>query len=472
MTENPATKYTRATRPTQPSVQLEDRPRLRAGKAIIETLFGPVASRDFSVRYWDGTLEASEARAPHFTLALKRSGALRRMFWPPSELAIGDAFVRGDYDIEGDLESAAGLADTLATRFASPAALLRLALAFRSLPRRELLRVEASATGTPDAWRGAAHTRARDAEAVRFHYDVGNDFYALWLDSHMVYSCAYFPTGTEDLDTAQEAKLEHLCRKLRLQPDEHLLDIGCGWGGLILYAAQHYGVRATGVTLSESQAALARERIRAAGLENRVRVEVRDYRDLTGEQFDKIVSVGMFEHVGRTKLTVYFRQAYRLLKPGGLFLNHGIVVTSPSLLPGAAARIAGLFWRQNSFIQRYVFPDGELVRPHEALGHAERQGFETRDVESLREHYALTLRHWVQRLETRHAEAVRLVGENTYRVWRFYMGGVAWAFAAGRIGVTQMLFAKPDASGASGLPLSRADLYRDATAAAGGTGGS
>jgi cyclopropane-fatty-acyl-phospholipid synthase len=275
----------------------------------------------------------------------------------------------------------------------------------------------------------------------------------------MVYSCAYFKTGTETLDEAQEAKLEFICRKLRLRPGETLLDIGCGWGGLVMHAAEHYGVNALGITLSEPQAELARKRIAEAGLGDRCRVEVLDYRDVPPkEKFDKIVSVGMFEHVGRKNLPLYFEQTLRHLAPGGLFLNHGIVdlAARPA---GAASRLAAKMWRSGSFIEKYVFPDGELVAPGDVIRFAEDAGFETRDVESLREHYALTLRHWVRRLESRHDEAVRMVGEATYRVWRLYMAGCAHGFARGSLGIVQTLFSKPREDGATVLPPTRADLY-------------
>ncbi|MBX6333707.1 MAG: class I SAM-dependent methyltransferase, partial [Gemmatimonadaceae bacterium] len=244
-----------------------------------------------------------------------------------------------------------------------------------------------------------------------------------------------------------------------------LLDMGCGGGGLVRYAAAHYGVDALGITLSERQAELANERIRADGLERRCRVEVRDYRDFPpGVTFDKVVSVGMFEHVGRAQLPTYFREAARLTKPGGLFLNHGIV-RAPDRERGMMRRVRRLLWREGKFIERYVFPDGELVPLAEAVRNAEQAGLETRDVESLREHYALTLRQWVARLERQREAAVRLVGEETYRVWRLYMAASAQAFASGRIGLAQVLLARPDREGRVRIPATRADLYAPSRAA-------
>jgi cyclopropane-fatty-acyl-phospholipid synthase len=234
----------------------------------------------------------------------------------------------------------------------------------------------------------------------------------MWLNRRKLYSCAYFEMGEEDIDAAQEAKLDLLCRKLRLRPGETLLDIGCGWGSLVLHAAERNGVRATGITLSEPQAAFARACIAEAGLADRCLIDVRDYRDLPREALsDKVVSVGMFEHVGRARLPTYFSQAHRLTRPGGLFLKHGIVNLSSRPAPFRVVQKA--LAQKTSFIQRYVFPDVELVPPAEVLRFAEAAGFETRDVESLREHLALTLRRWVRRLEERHEEATRIAGEQT-----------------------------------------------------------
>jgi cyclopropane-fatty-acyl-phospholipid synthase len=424
-------------------------------RAILKLLFGPPSRRAFAVRFWNGRVEELPfPRIPRFTVILRKPGALRRMLLPPSELALGEAYLRDDFDVEGDLEGAVSLAETISGRLRSPATAARLLALLLALPTDDLGRETGDRGRAAPTLSGERHSRSRDATAVRFHYDVSNAFYQLWLDEQMVYSCAYFETEADGIDTAQRAKLEHICRKLRLKAGERLLDIGCGWGGLVQYAAREYGVQALGITLSEPQARLARERTAAAGLQDRCRVEVRDYRDLPrGSAFDKIVSVGMFEHVGRARLGRYFGTAYRLLRPGGLFLNHGIVNLSPNTL---AAR---LLWRQGSFIQRYVFPDGELVQPGEVLRVAEHAGFETRDLESLREHYVLTLRHWVRRLEGAHEQAASLAGETAYRVWRLYMAGSAHALATGGIGIVQILLAKPAPDGSIDLPLTRADLY-------------
>jgi cyclopropane-fatty-acyl-phospholipid synthase len=427
----------------------------RVTLALLEDLFGPASERPFALRLWDGTMEdPGEGHEPSFTLVLNRPGALRRMLLPPTDLALGEAYLRDDFDVEGDLEQATGLADVLAARLRSPPLVARL---WRKLPADDM--PEKAGDVTAGHLRGRLHSRKRDAAAVRSHYDVGNEFYALWLDRRMVYSCAYFDTGEEDIHAAQEAKLDLICRKLRLEPGESLLDVGCGWGSLVLHAVERYGVRATGITLSERQASFARARIADAGLADRCRIEVRDYRDLPGDVvFDKIASVGMFEHVGRARLPTYFSQAYRLARPGGLFLNHGIVTLSSH--PAPLRMLERPLARRTSFIQRYVFPDGELVPPAYVLRLAEAAGFETRDVESLREHYALTLRRWVGRLEEHHDEAARIAGETTYKVWRLYMSGSARAFATGRIGVIQTLFSKNDGAGRSKLPLTRNDVYQ------------
>jgi cyclopropane-fatty-acyl-phospholipid synthase len=296
---------------------------------------------------------------------------------------------------------------------------------------------------------GKRHSPERDRQAVSFHYNASNDFYSLWLDREMVYSCAYFKTPQDSIDAAQEQKLDHVCRKLRLQPGERLLDIGCGWGALVLHAVRNYGVKALGITLSQAQLALANQRIQQAGLADRCRVEGLDYRHLEDPKgFDKIASIGMLEHVGESNLIAYFRQAWKLLRPGGTFLSHGIARNPNHVLPSGP-----------TFFDRYVFPDGELSTISKNLALAEQAGFEVRDVESLREHYLLTLRQWVRRLEERADEARQLTDDVTYRVWRLYLSISALGFRLGAVNVYQTLLLKPHSSGESKLPLTRDDWY-------------
>jgi cyclopropane-fatty-acyl-phospholipid synthase len=414
--------------------------------AFLQALLGDYHPRNFEVRLWEGSRWPAETDPTRFTLVLKHAGALRRMFQnPTSDLSLGEAYIYDDFDIEGDIEAAFPVASYLMSLDWGLAARLRLGWELLHLPDTR----EHGGDGRQAATlSGEPHSLERDRQAVTYHYDVPGDFYALWLDRRMVYSCAYFADPGEDLDTAQERKLDYLCRKLRLRPGERLLDIGCGWGGLVIYAAQRYGAQALGITLSQPQAELANARIQQAGLGDCCRVEVRDYRELKEPgAFDKLVSVGMFEHVGEALLAAYFQQAWRLLRPGGVFLNHGIARPATDPLP-----------KGPTFSDRYVFPDGELVPISVTLHHAEETGFEVRDVESLREHYALTLRHWVCRLEARHQQTLAVVDEPTYRVWRLFMSGSAYGFSAGRSNVYQALLIKPD-SGKSGLPLTRADWY-------------
>ena len=415
--------------------------------ALLDDLLGGYRPRDFGVRLWDGSTWGPEPGRPElFTIVLRHPGALRRMFFPPGELSLAEAYIYGDYDIEGSLERVFPLADhllldqrpRLRTRVRSAGRLIQL-------PRDDRHPAGTSAVDLS----GKRHSLARDRQAVSYHYDRSNEFFAVFLDPELVYSCAYFASEDDDLSTGQTRKLDYLCRKLRLRPGERLLDIGCGWGGLLRHAVRNYGVEALGITLSERQAELASERINALGIADRCRVELRDYRELDEvESFDKLVSVGMFEHVAEDILAGYFQQAWRLLRPGGAFLNHGI--SRPVDQPAR---------RGPSFVQKYVFPEGELVPVGTSLLLAERAGFEVRDVESLREHYVLTLRHWIRRLEEGHEQAVRAADEVSYRVWRLYMSGSVHGFATGRVNLHQTLLVKPDL-GRSGLPLVRADWYR------------
>jgi len=425
------------------TVQTDEAARLTL--RLLDELFDDNAVRRVGVRLWDGT-HWPDAAPRLATVVLKHPGALRQMFLPGSELGLGEAYLYDVFDVEGDIEAVFDLAEALEQATLGWTRKLRVA--------RDLLRLPASQGRQPGRrgpakLKGRRHSVERDRQAVTYHYDVSNDFYALWLDRHMVYSCAYFTTPDDDLDTGQERKLDYICRKLRLRPGQRLLDVGWGWGGLVIHAAQHYGMDATGITLSQPQADLANERIAAAGLAGRCRVLVRDYREMDEPGgYDALVSVGMFEHVGAALLPAYFTRTWQLLNPGGVFLNHGIANTT-----------TGQSRRGPSFSNTYVFPDSELVPISTTLRVAEESGFEVRDVESLREHYALTLRHWVRRLEAHHDQALQFVDEPTYRVWRLFTSGSAHGFSAGRLNVYQALLVRPGERGQSGLPLTRADWY-------------
>jgi len=433
-------------------------------RAILDDLFGPLHARTFAVRLWTGDTDTPESLPdPPFTLVLHDAGSLRRMLLPPSELSMVEAYLHGDIDVEGELESASTLADSVAERLGSARALARVTRRLLALPAGETGSVTDAHRGRARA-RGRLHSKRRDAESNRFHYDTGNDFYSLWLDRKMVYSCAYFAPGVTTLDDAQTAKLDLICRKLRLTPGERLLDIGCGWGALVMHAAQHYGAIAHGVTLAPQQAALANERIAAAGLQDRCRVEVLDYRDLPASaRYDKVSSVGMAEHVGRSQIATYFATAFRLTKDGGLFLNHCIVDNGASpraLLTRRPLRwTLDRMWRRSEFIDRYVFPDFNLFPLGELIAAGEHAGFDARDVENLRDHYARTCRHWVHRLEGHHDEVVSLIGESGFRVWRLYMAAGAHQHASGANGIVQVVFAKPRRDGSTGVPLTRDDIY-------------
>jgi len=407
-----------------------------------------------AVCLWDGQTLAFGTGAPAFTLAFREPRPLRELILSRDPLRLAEAYFLGKVDVEGDIYAALQLKDYLQSLRLSTiekAAFLSGALLLGNFADED------AGTASP-GWRtslatrlAGAHSKTRDRQAIAFHYDVSNDFYQIWLDEQMVYSCAYFEDADDSLDQAQCNKLDHICRKLRLKPGERLLDIGCGWGALIRWAAQHYGVSAHGITLSRNQYEHCQRKIADQGLQDRVSVELKDYRDMVGDAvFDKIASVGMFEHVGIRNLPTYFGTAQRLLKPDGLFLNHGITQETEG-------------WDKKSlstaFINCYVFPDGELDMVSNVQRAMERSGFEILDVEALRPHYAITLRHWVQRLEDHREEALRHVPETTYRIWRLYMVGCALSFEGGDIGVYQIL-AGNRAKGLNPVPLTRRDVYR------------
>ena len=372
--------------------------------------------------------------------------AVGRLLWPPSPDTFGEAYLRGDIDIEGDIWTAIDAGQALDVR--------RLGW---DLPRIARMAIELRRHAGPAPilrrrarLHGRRHSKARDLAAIRFHYDVGNEFYSLWLDRRLTYSCAYFETPAATLDDAQEAKLDLICRKLRLEPGMRLLDIGCGWGSLVQYAAERHGVEAVGITLSAAQAEWAESEIGRRGLQARATVAIRDYRDLDGlGTFDAVASVGMFEHVGRERLAEYFGAAFKALRPGGLFLNHGIATTAArgGLRPG------WLRFGDGGFVGRYVFPDGELVTVEDASRFGRRAGFEVIDVQSLRPHYALTLKAWVERLEASAERARELVGDEVFRTWRIYMAASRRGFEDGTLDVAQLLLARPDVAGPALLPL-------------------
>ncbi|HET9597561.1 MAG TPA: cyclopropane-fatty-acyl-phospholipid synthase family protein [Anaeromyxobacteraceae bacterium] len=407
-------------------------------------------SRMFSVRLWDGTLLPSPHRgAPGGAcVALTSPEGLAAFVPPSSERRVAEAFLDGAIELEGD---AVGLLEA-ASRWAGPRFVLS------TLP--VLAGALASRTGRISNGRGArlagrVHSVSRDGAAVRYHYDLSNDFYRLFLDRSMVYSCAYFPSGHESIEEAQQQKLALICRKLALRPGDRFLDVGCGWGALLEHAVAHHGVEAVGVTPSAHQ--LAEVERRAARLTAGAHLTVLpvDYRTLPdGAPFDKIASVGMMEHVGRDRLDGYFAALFRALRPGGLFLNHAIAdISRGTTLPWARRRRGG-------FIARYIFPDSDLVPLPRVVAAAERAGFEVRDVESLREHYTETLQVWLRRLESRFREAVAVVGPRRARAYRLYLAASAVAFRVGTISVFQLLLAKRNAAGrALGVPRSRKAWY-------------
>jgi cyclopropane-fatty-acyl-phospholipid synthase len=415
-------------------------------RALPAVAGGRLAALPVTLGFWDGSqLPAAAPVAEAPVVFVREPTALAHLLRQPGQLGLVRAWLDGSLELEGELEA------VLATRER-----------FRDLgiSRAERLRIALTATriAGPGVWRrppvpaiearisGRRHSLARDRVAVRHHYDVSNHFYRLVLGPSMVYSCAYFATPHDTLEAAQERKLDLICRKLSLAPGERLLDVGCGWGSLALHAAAHYGVRAVGITLSEPQARYARARADAAGLSDRVEVRVADYREIADGPFEKIASVGMYEHVGHGELDRYVAHITGLLAPGGLFLNHGI------------ARLASRPSGPDTFIARYVFPDGELHPIADLISSLHAGGLEIRDAESLREHYPLTLRRWAANLRAHQAEAIAEVGEARERVWRLYMLGSAQAFEAGEITVYQTLAVKHGAP--HDLPLDRTELLR------------
>jgi cyclopropane-fatty-acyl-phospholipid synthase len=379
------------------------------------------------LQLWNG-LAYDLGPTPAVTLKVKEPAAVKALVAADFS-HLGEAYIQEQIDVEGPMTEALRAADALvhgARPHAHTWAHLR---------------------------RSVRHSRKQDARAIEHHYDVSNEFYQLWLDRNMAYSCAYFRSDADSLDQAQVQKFEHICRKLMLAPGERLLDIGCGWGGLILHAARHHGVHALGITLSRNQFEYARERIAHEGLADRCRVELLDYRDVPeNEKFDKIASVGMFEHVGLANLPQYFRKIERLLADHGVVMNHGITTMDPK------SRAVGM--GAGEFIDRYIFPHGELPHLSLAVRTMSEENLEPIDIESLRHHYARTLGFWASRLEAQQAQARSLVGERRYRTWLVYLAGCAHAFAQGWISLHQILAVKARRSGMAPVQWTRAHQYR------------
>ncbi|KOV24118.1 SAM-dependent methyltransferase [Streptomyces sp. XY152] len=403
------------------------------------------------IRAWDGS-QAGPPDAP--TLVVRNRRALRHLLRKPGELGLARAWVAGDLTVEGDLYTALDRLSGLIWERGEDARTLARALRdpdFRSAVRGLIALAGPPLPPAPPREearrpRRGLHTRHSDRRAISHHYDVGNDFYEIVLGPSMVYSCAYWPAppprGT--LEQAQHDKLDLVARKLALKPGRRLLDVGCGWGSMAVHAARDHGVSVVGVTLSHEQAAYARKRVADEGLTDRVEIRVQDYRDVTDGPYDAISSIGMAEHVGSERYLEYATALHRLLKPGGRLLNHQIA-RRPQRDEAS--------YRVDPFIDAYVFPDGELAPLGTTVSLLERSGFEVRDVESIREHYALTLRRWVANLEAGWARAVELAGPGRTRVWLLYMAASALAFEHHRIGVNQVLAVRTPESGSSGLPL-------------------
>ncbi|MFF2186400.1 class I SAM-dependent methyltransferase [Streptomyces sp. NPDC058155] len=419
---------------------------LRLTTLAEELLGAPLPVR---IRAWDGS-ESGPPGAP--TLVVRHRRALRRLLWKPGELGLARGWVAGEIDIDGDLYAALSLiAGLLWERGADakdpvhPLRDPRMRAAAKGLV--EIAGPWPPPPPPPEEVRrrsGTLHTKHRDRAAISHHYDVGNDFYEMVLGPSMVYSCAYFEEPGAALEDAQRDKLDLVCRKLGLTEGERLLDVGCGWGSMAIHAAREYGVQVTGVTLSREQATYARKRIADEGLTDRIEIRVQDYRDVGDGPYDAISSIGMAEHVGSVRYREYADDLFALLKPGGRLLNHQIA-RRPERDESE--------YRIDDFIDAYVFPDGELAPLGRTVGTLEEAGFEVRDVESLREHYALTLRQWVRNLERHWPEAVRITSPGRARVWRLYMAASALSFEHNRIGVNQILAVRSRESGDAAVPL-------------------
>ncbi|MFC3893233.1 class I SAM-dependent methyltransferase [Lentzea rhizosphaerae] len=392
------------------------------------------------IRAWDGSVAGPQDGT---VLVIRSRDALRRLVWRPDELGLARAYVSGELDVEGDLAVGLsqiwGLVRRGVTRRPKVVEVAKLALRLKVIgPNPDAPKEEARL-------RGALHTKSRDRDAISHHYDLSNDFYRLVLDPSMAYSCAYFTSDEDSLARAQHNKLDLVCRKLDLRPGMRLLDVGCGWGSMIIHAAKHYGVHATGVTISAQQREHVLGRIEAEGLRGRVEVRLQDYREVRDEPFDAISTIEMGEHVGERNYPEYASALHRLLKPEGRLLLQQM--SRGRNAPGGGA-----------FIESYVAPDMHMRPVSQTTAFLEAAGLEIRDVHALREHYVWTVRAWAQTLEDRWDEVVALVGEGQARVWRLYLAGGALTFEEGRMGVDQILAVRRSENGRSGMPLVRREL--------------
>ncbi|MEO6988551.1 MAG: cyclopropane-fatty-acyl-phospholipid synthase family protein [Aquihabitans sp.] len=423
--------------PTAPGHGTSSPPAAEVAAPVVASMVGELPVR---VEFWDGSAIGPEDGPG--TIRLRTPDALRRILWAPGELGVARAFVAGDLDVEGEILPLIKSLRPAGARLHNE--LKTIPAVVKALHRFGLMNGPLSPPPEEAHVGGWLHTRSRDAEAISHHYDVGNDFYRLFLGETMTYSCARFADDDMTLDEAQEAKHELVCRKLGLheRPGLRLLDVGCGWGSMAIHAAREHHAQVVAVTISKEQAELARSRVVEAGLSDAVDVRLQDYREVQG-RFDAISSIGMFEHVGSARMRTYFTHLHEMLEPGGRLLNHAI------------SSMGGSKLSSRSFTGRYVFPDGELIDVGEVALNMEKVGLEVRDVEALREHYELTLQHWVANLQEHWDEAVDLVGEGRARVWILYMAASSIGFGDGGLGLHQVLAVRPDVEGRSHLPRTR-----------------
>jgi cyclopropane-fatty-acyl-phospholipid synthase len=430
-----------------------DENKLAAARKIFEYV-GEIINARFSIRLWDGSIiPLGKNVDSEFFIAVNGPGVIGALLRRPTYENLLLQYINGSVDVHGDLIDFVAVARKKRTtkklkkinKFFLLRQALPLLLSFseKTSVQHEYLYDEV----------GRKESRRDNKKLIQFHYDISNNFYALFLGDEMQYSCGYFTDPGNSLDQAQYDKLDIICRKLRLKPEEKLLDIGCGWGGLICHAAQNYGVKAHGVTLSQKQFEYTAAKIKRLGIEDRVTVELRDYSTLE-DTYDKIASIGMFEHIGLANMPKYFQKINSLLRDRGILLNHGI-----SRHAKPTRRAARKIRPERRLLLKYIFPGSEIDNVGHTIDLLEINGFEVHDVEALREHYALTTRHWYKRLMARKEEAINFVGIEKFRIWALYLAGVSIGFTDGSIHICQIVATKHSAKGASGLPFTRADLY-------------